>query len=271
LATQEADLLVVLLTPDHGKVRCAARNARKSRRRFAGGLPGGALGEATLHPGRRRTSAIGRGEAGLWRLEAFRSVHDLSGLGRDLDRFAYVAYLCELTDALVHEPEPDPRRFAALAEAITTVLASTGPADPGILRRFELRLLDTLGLLPSLRDCCVCGMPVVDAGAPSGPDEDAEVAFDGPRGGVLCPAHAQPSQRCSAVVLRACQRLLDTDVDPTAASLPSGPDDALRELAAAPAEDRRALRDLTATVVRAQLRRPLRSLEFLRQVSTRVR
>ena len=82
---QEADLLVVLLTPQHGKIRCTARNARKSKRRFAGGLPSGALGEATMHPARR---VAGRGEAGLWRLESFRSVHDLSGLGRDLDRFA---------------------------------------------------------------------------------------------------------------------------------------------------------------------------------------
>ena len=80
----------MLLTPDRGKVRCAARNARKSKRRFGGGLPAGALGEAAITPGR-----------GLWRLESFRSIRDLSGLGRDLDRFAYVAYLCDVTDALV--------------------------------------------------------------------------------------------------------------------------------------------------------------------------
>jgi DNA repair protein RecO (recombination protein O) len=253
---QEADLLVVLLTPDHGKIRCAARNARKSKRRFAGGLPGGALGEATLHPGRRRAST---GEQGLWRLESFRSVHDLSALGRDLDRFAYVAYLCELTDALVHEPEADPRRFAALAEAVTATIAAPA-ADPGVLRRFELRLLDTLGLLPTLRECCVCGTLVVpgDLGrvgdhAPAGLDE---LAFDGVRGGVLCPAHAQPSQPCAASVLRLAQALLETD-DPAVA---------LRELAAAAPDDRRALRDLTSAVIRAHLRRPLRSLEFLRQV-----
>ncbi len=242
---QEADLLVVLLTPQHGKIRCAARNARKSKRRFAGGLPGGALGEAALHPGRR---VAGRGE-GLWRLESFRSVHDLSGLGRDLDRFAYVAYLCELTDALVHEPEPDPRRFAALAEAIATTISAR--ADPGILRRFELRLLDTLGLLPTLRDCCVCGIRVVD-------DAAASVAFDAARGGVLCPAHAIASQACAGVVLRLAQRLLVTEAERAG--------EAMEELAGAGPEDRRALRDLGGAVIRAQLRRPLRSLEFLRNV-----
>jgi DNA repair protein RecO (recombination protein O) len=257
LGTQDADLLVVLLTPDHGKVRCAARNARKSRRRFAGGLPGGALGEATVHPAGRARGGPGRG---LWRLESFRSVHDLSALGRDLDRFAYVAYLCELTDALVHEPEPDSRRFAALAEAITATLSTSTPAEPGILRRFELVLLDTLGLLPTLRHCCVCGTQVVrDDAPPRGPVDDDAVPFDGARGGVLCPAHAQLSQEVSVQVLRLAARLLES-ADPEAAR---------RDLAAAPAEDRRALRDLAGAVIRTQLRRPLRSLEFLRQVGTR--
>jgi DNA repair protein RecO (recombination protein O) len=233
-ALGEADLLVVLLTPDRGKLRCAARNARKSKRRFGGGLPGGAMGEAMITPGR-----------GLWRLESFRSIRDLSGLGRDLDRFAYVAYLCEVTDALVHEPEPDPERFAALTEAVTATLEAR--PDPGVLRRFELKLLQTLGLLPTLDVCCVCG----------GELGLGDVPFDACRGGALCPLHAGAAPTISDRVQQLALRLLHE----------GGP--VLLELAGADAGHRRALRDLTAGVIRAQLRRPLRSLDFLRQVSAR--
>lgn len=233
----EADLLVVLLTARAGKIRAAARNARKSRRRFPGGLPGGAMGRATVSPGR----------GGLWRLDAFASVREVSGLGRDLGKFAYVAYVCELTDALVTEPEPDPRRFAALVEAIESTLEQG--ADPGILRRFELRLLDTLGLLPALRHCCVCGD---DVPLPAEHDRAVSVAYSAERGGVLCPLHAGVGETISSTVLiRAFDLLQGPDPERSRAGL-----------AAAPADQRQELRDLSTTVIRGQLRRPLRSLQF---------
>ncbi len=237
-ALGEADLLVVLLTPDLGKVRAAARNARKSKRRFAGGLPGGALGEASLT--RRR-------EGALWRLDGFRSVAEVSSLGRDLERFAYVAYLCELTDVLVVEPEPDGRRFAALAEAVTEILRA-GPR-PAVLRRYELRLLESLGLLPALEACCVCGTEVLG---------DA-IAFDPGRGGALCTTHGVGSKRVPAEAIALAVSL-------HRAEDPHEPWDAATQ---AEPGVRRALRDLVLTVLRPHLRRPLRSLAFMAQVQGR--
>jgi DNA repair protein RecO (recombination protein O) len=232
----DADLLVVVLTAGAGKVRAAARNARRSRRRFAGGLPGGAMGQATLVPGR----------SGLWRLEAFEMLRPLDQLGRDLDRFAYVAYLCELTDALVQEPEHNPPLFASLSEAIGAVL-DRGPS-PAILRRHELVLLRTLGLVPAFELCCVCGARV------SGDSADRPVRFDAERGGVLCPIHAGAAETIPGEVIAVARALLEAE--------PGGEAEVMRLLEAAEAETRRTLRDLTTGLVRAQLRRPLRSLEF---------
>ncbi len=237
----EADLLVVLLTPERGKIRAAARNARKSKRRFAGGLPGGALGEATL---------VRRREGALWRLDGFKSVIEVSTLGRDLERFAYVAYLCELTDVLVVEPEADTARFAALAEAVGETLR--GGPRPAVLRRFELRLLDSLGLLPALDACCSCG----DLELGPGP-----IAFDFGRGGALCPRHAWDAPTLERSVVDLARRLVAEDD-------PAGPWD---EASEAPAAVRRALRDLTVRVVRPHLRRPLRSLDFLAQIAAPTR
>lgn len=234
----DADLLVTLLTPQLGKIRAAASNARKSKRRFAGGLPGGAMGEATLTPGRR---------GGLWRLESFRTLADLTALGRDLDRFAYVAYLCELTDALVAEPEPDPRRFAALAEAIAELVSAGARAS--VLRRAELVLLDTLGLLPSLYLCVECGRELED---------DLPVAFVADPGGVLCAEHPSVATAAPMGTFALARTLLSS----------ATPQHAWAQADAAPREQRRALRDLTAALFRPQLRRPLRSLAFLAQVAS---
>ena len=234
-ALGEADLMVVLLTPDLGKVRAAAKNARNSKRRFAGGLPAGALGEATVT--RRR-------EGALWRLDGFQSVAEVGSLGRDLTRFAYVNYLCELTDVLVVEPEPDAQRFAALAEAVGETLRN--PPRPAVMRRFELRLLDSLGLLPSLEDCCVCGQPT----------RQAEIAYAPDRGGALCPTHGAGAERIPAATV-ALAVALHGDEEPEAA---------WDAASAASAPVRKALRDLVQSVLRPHLRRPLRSLEFLAAV-----
>ncbi|MEX1365316.1 MAG: DNA repair protein RecO [Nannocystaceae bacterium] len=230
----EADLLVVLLTPGQGTVRAAARHARRSRRRFPGGLGGGAVGEATL---------VARG-TGLQRLEGFTAARDHGALGRDLTRFAYVAYLCELTDALLHEPEADPELFSALCEAIGQTMDE--PPRAVVLRRFELRLLRSLGLLPAIDTCAVCG----ELPAP-GPT----VPFDDARGGTLCLVHGRNAARRPAPVLAAARRLLE-------ASAPTEVDAALAQVEAEPPGVRRALRDLATGWIRGHLRRPLRSREF---------
>jgi len=230
----ESDLLVVLLTPEQGKLETAARGARNSKRRFPGGLPSGLRGLA----------GVARGRGSLARLDRFEASADHSPVGRDLDRFAYVAYLCELTDELVLAWHADALVFAALCTALAAVIEAT--PRPGELRRYELALLHALGLLPALELCCACGEPAL-----RGPD--GGVAFDAQRGGVLCLAHERGALRLPGPVL-AMARDLAAGGDP-------GP------LDAGPVELRRGLRDLTQTALRAHLRRPLHSLAFFAAMS----
>ncbi len=224
----EADLVVVLLTPDEGKLDAAAARARSSRRRFSGGLG----------PGMRGVATIARGRGALLRLEGFEPTADHAAVGADLTRFAYVAYLCELTDELVLARHPDPELFAALCEALEQVIAGTPRAVH--LRRYELALLRCLGFLPVLDGCCVCGQPAeAIAGA---------LAFDGPRGGLLCVQHDRGAARLPAAAIAAIRHLADGG-EP-------GPIDA------APPAIRKALRDALQAIVRSHLRRPLHSQAF---------
>lgn len=224
----EADLVVILLTPELGKLETAASRARSSQRRFAGGLS----------PGMRGVASIARSRGALLRLESFESSADHAPVGADLTRFAFVAYLCELTDELVLVRHPDPEIFVALCRALTQVIEA--PPRAVSLRQYELALLRSLGLLPALDDCCVCGQRVESAGD--------SAAFDGARGGVLCSRHDDGAPRLPAAALAAIRHLAEGG-EPG-------------EVEAAPAAVRKALRDAIQAIVRAQLRRALRSQAF---------
>lgn len=244
-ATGEADLVVVLLTAARGRVECHARGARKSRRRFPGGLPSGARGEATL-------GVVRRGS--LPPLEAFAATGDHLALGRDLEAFAFVGYLCELADRLVAGHDAEGRAFALLDEAIAGTAAAL-PArvrpHPVLLRRFELGLLAALGELPVLERCSVCG------GAADRTSEG--VSFSPARGGVLCLEHARGNpRRLSAPLLDAAVALLDGAIG-------------ARELPELDREVRRGLRDLGRELIEPHLRSPLRSLAFFAQLPPGIR
>ncbi|PCC67325.1 DNA replication and repair protein RecO [Nannocystis exedens] len=223
----EADLLAIVLTPEQGKLETAAARARNSKKRFAGGLS----------PGMRGVAAIARGRGALLRLESFDATAAHAPVGADLTRFAYVAYLCELTDELVLARHPDPELFAALCLALEQVIG--GAPQALHLRQYELALLRCLGLSPALTSCCVCGSEV---------GGDGSAAFDGPRGGVLCLEHERGAPRLPTAALAAIQHL------------ESGGEPA--DLASAPAALRRAVRDAIQSIVRSHLRRPLHAQAF---------
>ncbi len=233
----ESDLLVTLLTATRGKLRVVARNARKSVRRFAGGLTAGALGLAGVARGR-----------GHWPgLTMFTPMRNHAVLGRDLNKLAYTAYLCELTDELVLERQADAGLFAAVCELLEDVL--TKSVNPLLLRRCELVLLDVLGLLPVFTSCCACGASVAL-------DGDGQLGFDANRGGTVCSVHSVGSPSCDRAVVRMAVSLL-------------GERSSSFEISHVPMPLRRELRDLTVGLLRGHLRRPLRSTGFLAQVSER--
>lgn len=234
-AVRESDLVVTLLSADRGRVEAIARGARKSRRRFPGGLPIGARGEAEVRPGR----------GSLANLERFEFTRDNSVVGRDLQRFGYVSYLCEITDQLVSGHGIEQAIYRALNGALDDVVEHA--PDPEMLRSYELKLLHHLGLLPALSRCCACGVEVEEV-TPGG------VAYDVPRGGVLCHEHAgRAATRLDPNVLR-MTRALQTASAPGVLSHASG-------------TVRRGVRDLCLQVVRQHLVRPLKSAEFFAQIA----
>lgn len=156
------DQVVRLFGHDQGRVAGFARNARTSKRRFPG-LMAPSLGRAQLKA--RRGDMLD-----LLELDANSR---LLGVAADLRAWGFCGYAIELVERFVPEGAPQPELFRSLVDCLCG-LATHGAKAP-ILRAFELRLLDTLGVLPDLSGV------VDDPGMPT-------VAYDPERGHLLATA-----------------------------------------------------------------------------------
>src|SRR6476646_8303901 len=115
---RESDLLVVLLTAEHGRITAVARGARKSQRRFAGALQLLVLGRYQL--GRRP-----RGE--LWGLDSADVEREWTALASELFPGAHESYSAELVAALLPAESPEPEALD-VSVRLWNSLAEGGPS-----------------------------------------------------------------------------------------------------------------------------------------------
>ena len=173
----ESDRILHLLVPDAGRLTAIAKGARRSVKRFAGGLD--LFQQLRVQLDRRR-------RAGMARLEHATLLRHWDALRRDPARFALGCFLLELLDRLAPEggARADTRRLYGFAiEALALVAAA--PIDPGLRVLLELRALAALGLRPELSACVRCG------GAPG---VGARVRFSVADGGPVCPRCARDGE-----------------------------------------------------------------------------
>jgi DNA repair protein RecO (recombination protein O) len=142
----EADRIITLFGRETGRVSALARGARKSQRRFAGGLGLCAIGVASLRE---------RAGADLLTLEGFDTTVSHPTLGTDVARMAHAAYAAELVTKLC-APRQVERAVYGWLEALLGLLAEAG-ASAERLRVFELGLLRGLGFGPVVDHCAACG------------------------------------------------------------------------------------------------------------------
>ena len=167
VAYGESDRVVTLLGRTTGRVSALARGARKSVKRFGGGLGLGASGQAVLRD---------RSGSELMGLDSF-EVHEARiGLGGDIARTAHASYGIELCDWLCGPRHPEPAVYDWLEEFLARIEHAGATLER--LRVFELGLLGRLGIGPSF-DCVACGRGEAELG-------DEPVRWHPERGGVVC-------------------------------------------------------------------------------------
>src|SRR5579875_3972014 len=111
----EADRLVTLLSPDHGKIRAVAKGTSRPRSRLAATVQPFVRGRYLLWQG-RELDGISQAEA----LDVHR------GLGLDVGAMAAASYCCELADALCQERQEARASYATLLATLGLLAARAG-------------------------------------------------------------------------------------------------------------------------------------------------
>ncbi|GAB4572984.1 MAG: DNA repair protein RecO [Anaerolineae bacterium] len=187
----EADRLLTLLTPAHGKLRAVAKGARKPTTRKSGHVELYARTDMLLHRGRD-----------LMIISQAEMVEPYLPLRQDLNRTAYASYVVELVDRFT--TDDDRAESADLFRLLDAALqALCGDADLRIVARFfEMRLLDVVGFRPELSRCVLCGAEI----------QPEDQFFSLVEGGVVCPECGRRRDNVIAIsrdalhALRALQR-----------------------------------------------------------------
>ena len=184
----EADRVVVLLSPERGKLRTVARGVRKVRSRLRGRLEPFCRVELVLYRGRD--------------LDLITSVTVVAAhpeLRSDLDRLLGASMMVNAVDGVAQPEQRSALLFDLLAESLEVL--SRAEDIPGLTTAFLLRLAEVVGVAPALEWCASCG----------GTDGLARFNFVG--GGVTCErCHTQGSVRLVGGVTQHLRELARADL-----------------------------------------------------------
>ena len=163
----EADRILHLYTPDHGRLGAIAKGARRARSRFG----------ARLEPFFQIRAVLHEGRGDLYTVTAVDTIDAHAGLRESAAALDAAARACDAVARLFETGEPHPEVFALLANQLALLaLASVHPttARPENALAFRLKLLLAAGLVPQLGSCANCG------------EREHLTGFSAAAGGVVC-------------------------------------------------------------------------------------
>ena len=232
----EADRVLTLITPEHGKLKAIAKGIRRPTSRLGGSLE--PFAELNIALARGRTFDV---------VTEVRVGHAWLRLRDRLESAATAWYLAEMADRSLEERHEARELYALLRRAYE--LLDAGMAPGRVARWYEMHLADELGQRPEVDRCVECDRTL---------EATETFRWVPPLGGVICGRCPGPPSERTALsldalkLLKAYQRL---DIEAIAA---------LRIPDAVEGEVEAAMRDF----MRIALERDPRSLAFLDEVRT---
>jgi DNA repair protein RecO (recombination protein O) len=197
----EADRILHVYTPDHGRLAAIAKGARRARSRFGARLEPFFAVHLGLHQGRSELLTVTSVDTVATNAGLREHAATLDAAGRACDA---VARLFETTD-------PHPEVFTLLANELALLSADPANARPGNGLAFRLKLLLAAGIVPQLAACAMCG------------DGEHLSGFSGAAGGVVCGS-------CEAGAFALDEEAYGFLVGALGASLAQAPDGGVRAL-----------------------------------------
>lgn len=160
----EADKVLHLYTPTHGRLGAIAKGARRARSRF------GARLEPFFHVGMMLHES--RGE--LHTVTGADTISTHASLREHAASLDAAARACDAVARLFETGEPHPEVFHLLANHLALLDAGARAAMPATGLAFRLKLLLAAGILPQLATCAGCG------------ETEHLTGFSAAAGGVVC-------------------------------------------------------------------------------------
>jgi len=160
----EADRIVQLYTPHHGRIGAIAKGVRRSRSRFG----------ARLEPFLHVAVVLHQGRGELFTVTSVHTLASHAGLrdhGATLDAAARV---CDAVARVFETSDPHPEVFLLLCNELALLSADAAHAQPANGLAFRLKLLLAAGIVPQLGACAACG------------ETEHLQGFSAAAGGVVC-------------------------------------------------------------------------------------
>jgi DNA repair protein RecO (recombination protein O) len=162
----EADRILHLYTPRHGRIGAIAKGVRRARSRFG----------ARLEPFFHVRVVLHEGRGDLYTVTGADTVSAHPALREHAATLDAAARACDGVARLFETSEPHPEVFVLLANELALLNADVAHARPANGLAFRLKLLLAAGILPHLGACAACGEP------------EHLIGFSAAAGGVVCNA-----------------------------------------------------------------------------------
>ncbi len=162
----EADRILHLYTPGHGRLSAIAKGARRARSRFG----------ARLEPFFRIRLVLHEGRSDLFTVTSADTIEFHAALRDHAATLDAAARACDAVARLFETSDPHPEVFRLLANELALLESDAAQARPGNGLAFRLKLLLAAGIVPQLAACVVCG------------ETEHLRGFSGAAGGVVCTA-----------------------------------------------------------------------------------
>jgi DNA repair protein RecO (recombination protein O) len=162
----EADRILHLYTPDHGRLSAIAKGARRTRSRFGG----------RLEPFFHLRMLLYEGRSDLRTVTSAETLDAHGGLRERAASLDAAARACDAVARLFESGDPSPAVFHLLANELRLLDGDERYAEIAPQLAFRLKLLVAGGFTPQLATCASCG------------EGDHLTGFSGAAGGVVCSA-----------------------------------------------------------------------------------
>lgn len=158
----EHDRMLTLFTYEKGKISASAKGAQSAKSRFLALSQPFTVSELVLSESKSRYLSSGELLNGFF------------GIGRDIMKVSAATYICQLTEQLMLDEEPDESVFRLLYFSLGLIEKSDETRSAMLAMAFALKLMGLSGMAPALDGCTECG------------EEKDFYRFDYREGGLLC-------------------------------------------------------------------------------------